>query len=382
MRIYVIGRSLPGRDSLSVGLFELEQAKALSRRGHEVIYLFSDNRSLREHQRTGKRVSIEDGVYCLGSYFPVGFKLPVLYRMVKEVSMSGLFNGAERRFGKPDVVHIHYPLLTMTDGLWGKLREKYECVVVTEHWSRVQLQRLDDAQWILLERIYREADWFLPVGGLLKDSLEEMYGPSEHLEVVPNMVNTEDAPETAERRSGEYCFLYAGSFQPEKRVPMLIEAFETAFGDGGEARLLLVGDGPERRRAERLVRIHGMENCVEFLGKCGHSETLRRIRESDCVVSASGCETFGVPFAEGWMCGKPVIASRNTGIATYVNPGNGLLFETDRVESLSEAMKQMALRRLRYDALAIAGEARKWFSESSVCGRLERCYGVRNEKRY
>lgn len=381
MRIFVIGRSLPETETMSVGLFEFQQAQALSRRGHEVVYLFSDNQSLRCMRKTGTRSGWSDTLFWHGSYFPVGQKLLPLYCRVKERSLERLLSEAVRRFGSSDVIHVHYPLLTMTEQSWGALRKLCPCLVVTEHWSRVQLGCLSRFQETLLKQVYREADAFLTVGGLLRDALVERFGERECLAVVPNLVCVDEAESEQETEAdGAFTFLYVGSFAPGKRVPMLVEAFADAFRGSQEVRLQLIGDGAERERIRTTIRHCRVERQITMSGVCSHKEVMRRMQRAHCVVSASAYETFGVPFAEGWLCGKPVIASKHTGISGYVREENGVLFETEQKDGLASAMRRVKQRYGEYDAAWIRKEAEMRFSESSVCRELERCYGVAYER--
>ena len=105
---------------------------------------------------------------------------------------------------------------------------------------------------------------------------------------------------------------------------------------------MIVGDGPERKKLESLVKKLGIEKKIIFTGML-HREDLRdALRANDVFVTASRSENMPVSVIEAMACGLPVVSVRAKGIPEIVNHGeNGILVEPDRPEELGAAIVQL-----------------------------------------
>jgi len=130
-----------------------------------------------------------------------------------------------------------------------------------------------------------------------------------------------------------------------KRPLQLVQAFERArrLVPDREARLVLVGDGRQRRRVERYVRRHGLGREVRVTGRIPRNEVLDELRAASIYVSPAPKESFGIAALEARCAGLPVVAHRRSGVAEFVR---------DRVDGLlvdSEAEQAVALAELLSD---------------------------------
>ena len=146
-----------------------------------------------------------------------------------------------------------------------------------------------------------------------------------------------DAPvaEPNERRH----VLFAGALTPVKGVDVLLRAFAEAVARGPKSRLLLAGDGPERRRLSTLAAAEGVAARVEFLGHVDHVALRELMRTAVVVVLPSRSEGLGLVVLEAMASGTAVVASRVGGIEEIVRDGwNGILVAPDDPRVLAEAL--------------------------------------------
>lgn len=134
------------------------------------------------------------------------------------------------------------------------------------------------------------------------------------------------------KKNSHFTYLFVGRLNKDKRVDMLIDAFNEvlkAKNDAREIKLVVVGGGPEYGRLVSKVKNYGIVDCVKFVGWTPHEEIWKYYLTSDVVVLSS--EHEGLPYIiyESFACGKPVIASNVCGISEVVkHKVNGLLFNS------------------------------------------------------
>lgn len=371
MRIWVIGRTVPEVKTGMIGLFEFEQAQALQRFGEDVqvSYLFADNRSVKVLRQCGKDIRVKDGVPLYGKYLPVGGLPQFLFQPMKTRNLRAAMKACEEQ-GKPDVIHVHFPLLTLTDGIWETLKSYGVPIFITEHWTKVQTKQLEPFRVKLLKTVVEEAAAYICVGHPLRDSVVELTGTKRELPVIPNMVSPLFYPAEHPAQHERLRFLTVGRLVPVKRFSVVVDAFAKAFAGDETKHLTIAGGGALYDALQKQIRSLGIEQQVTMTGAVKHEQVAELMRETDCFVSASVLETFGVPFIEAWSCGKPVIGVKPSPIEAYLHEGNGILVPPDDSAALAEALKQMAARRAAFSGTAIAQEAETKFSQRAVANAL------------
>lgn len=120
--------------------------------------------------------------------------------------------------------------------------------------------------------------------------------------------------------------LYVGRLSPEKNLTWLIEQMASAPQGTG---LVLVGDGPERARLERLASDLGLDGRIRFAGRLEGEAVYAAMAVSDVLVLPSTSEPFGAVVAEGLAWGTPVLVSEFVGAKSLVTPENGRVFTLD-----------------------------------------------------
>ena len=149
-----------------------------------------------------------------------------------------------------------------------------------------------------------------------------------------------------------------GAFSPNKRHDILIEGLRRALPRLRRLKLVLIGDGPERPRMERLVAASGLTQQVIFTGYVPKVADFFR-DTLDINVLASDEEGLGLVLLEGAACGLPSIGSDCSGIREAIRDGEtGYLFRPDDPESLAHHIVDLATRPER--RIAMGRAARQW----------------------
>lgn len=370
MYILTIGRAYPEKKTGMIGIFEYEQAKALSNTGNKVVYGFCDNRSLKVFRKVGKFRKTQDNVEIYGRFLPVGGLPEKLHGKFKTAEFKKLMELIISEQGKPDVIHIHFPLLTITSEIFDYLRTLGCRIAITEHWSKVQKKEVSAYKKQLLCKLADNAEAFICVSSLLKKSVCELTNTKKEIYVVPNMVSDDFSYAEKKNNSDVFNFVAIGRLVDVKRFNIDIDGFTKAFKGNKNVKLKIVGDGVLRSSLESQIKNLDMQDQIEMLGFKNRDEVAAITAECDCHVSASILETFGVPFIEGWVTGLPSIGVKNGPIDEYFNEGNGVLFDADNSDALAEAMKQVYNNRDKYDRKAISEWAVSMFSSRCVADRL------------
>ncbi len=140
---------------------------------------------------------------------------------------------------------------------------------------------------------------------------------------------------------------------PQKGVDILIHAFKLLTTKKPMSSLIIVGDGPERKSLELLVKTLGLNDKIIFLGKLDQDQVIRTLREIDLFVLASRWEGFGIALIEAMAMEKAVIGSDVDGISEIIEHGiNGMLFQKGNHQNLSEVMIQVIDDNLLHQGLA------------------------------
>jgi N-acetyl-alpha-D-glucosaminyl L-malate synthase BshA len=154
---------------------------------------------------------------------------------------------------------------------------------------------------------------------------------------------------------GAPVLFHVSSFRAVKRVVDLVEVL-AAVRSHAPARLMLVGDGPERGRLMQRARELGVAGSVCAVGT--HAEFTDYLRNADVFVMPSESESFGVAALEALSCGVPVVAYRVGGIPEVVTEDTGILVPPFDVAALGAAAAAIVADPTRRDALGRAARAR------------------------
>lgn len=329
------------------GTFFQEQIQVLHSHGVRVGVIYPNLRRLRtiglstnllrDHFQT--TITVEEGVpvYRFHGWNPKSEHLRLRIfrwqsRRLMEVFME--------KHGRPSLIHAHC-------ARWGgvaarDLAKKYELpYVVTEHSSAYQRGKVAEWQKPMIRKCFEDAAAVWAVSNAFKQQLEP-YAGDARVGVMPNMVDTDFFREPPQPRTKRhFTFLCIGSLTPNKGIDLLINSFSKVFSGDPSVRLIIGGDGPERRKLEQLTEDLRIDSQTQFYGVMSREEVRDAMWNANALVSASYIETFGIVLIEAMATGLPVVATRSGGPQDIVRPDVGRLVPTGDSDALAEALVQM-----------------------------------------
>jgi glycosyltransferase involved in cell wall biosynthesis len=375
MKVMVIGRCLPEYNS-SYGMFEFDQARALSQKGLDVVYAYSDNRSIKIRRRFGFNKTYRDNIKCVGISFPSGGLPSNLYDCIKTRALMRIVRYLDGQNWTPDVVYAHFPLLTLTREFVSNLTESTIPLVCMEHWTQVLEGNLSKRNKALLDFCVSHAAYYCCVSEDLKLAVQkETDTQSNRILVIPNYVKSPPRIKSETLKGDAVVqFISAGRIEPVKCFGLLVRAFMQCAQEIN-AVLLIAGEGSLKRSLQREVDRAKMNDRIIFLGWQTKEELYQLLYSSDIYVTASSVETFGMPIVESWLTGLPCVAANNNALRSYFSDSNGLLFKVDDLSSLRKMLMKAAAksRNGSYRPREIETKAKNEFSEESVLTQIVNC---------
>lgn len=378
MLILVVGRGFPNKKNPLYGIFELDQAKALSSYGHKVVYASIDLRSIRRIRKFGFDHFVSDGIDIYRCSLPLGRVKDSLLTSCGRYGFSKIYKKIVRRFGKPDIVHAHFG--DIASYVADVCKKSGQNLVITEHSSSVNVPSLPVEYKNKLTKTYQSADAVIAVGSALAKNITLHTGivPT----VIPNIVVLDSFHLAAERKDKSvFRFISAGNLIHSKGFDVLLRAFAEVYKTRKNICLTIMGGGAELDALKRLCSELGIDSSVSFTGKYVRKDFSSYLEKSDAFVLSSRTETFGVVYIEAMASGLPVIATSCGGPEDFVNEKNGILVPVDDVQALKDAMEHMCCRSEEYNSSSIRENAIKQFSDTEIATSITKIYRQILERR-
>lgn len=316
------------------GVVATELAKGLSRNGHRVhIVSYARPARLDSFQTNIIYHEVSLSSYPLFEFPP--YDLALANTLVNLIEFENL-----------DLIHVHYAIPHATSAFLAKQvlgeRAVKVPIVTTLHGTDITLVGSDPTYKRVVDFSINQSDGVTAVSEYLKRETNERFDIRREIRVVPNFVDLErfrrDPNPRFKRqiaKQGEPILVHISNFRKVKRIPDVILVMDRVLKAGLDARLLMVGDGPERLKAEQLCRDLGILDRVHFLGKQEQIEDILSI--ADLFLIPSGSETFGLAALEAMSCGVPVISSDIGGLPEVNLEGvTGFLSPLEDVDSMAE----------------------------------------------
>jgi L-malate glycosyltransferase len=292
------------------GVVATELGKALALKGHKVHFItYSQPARLDLFNENLFYHEVYIPTYPLFQYPP--YELALASKMVDIV-----------QFEKLDLLHVHYAIPHASAAYMAKqiLRTKGISIpiITTLHGTDITLVGKDASFEPVVTFSINQSDGVTAVSDSLRTETYEYFQIEKDIEVIPNFINLEkfkrqkkDHFRMAISPNNEKLLVHTSNFRSVKRVEDVIRIFAQVHKKIS-SKLLLVGDGPERPKMEKLCRELKICSDVRFLGKLDAVEEVLSI--SDLFLMPSEKESFGLAALEAMACEVPVVSSDAGGI--------------------------------------------------------------------
>lgn len=358
------------------GVVGTELGIELAARGHEVhfiayqqpIRLNNDHPHILFHE-----VSVSQ--YPLFEYPP--YDLALATRMAEVAEIYDL-----------DVLHVHYAIphsvsaLLARQMLAAQKKPRKLPFVTTLHGTDITIVGADRSYLPVTRYAIEMSDGVTAISNYLKKRTVQEFEIRNPIEVIYNFVNCDvyvRDPKAVERR-GEFAdkderiLVHVSNFRPVKRLCDVIEIFDRVQKQV-PSRLLLMGDGPERSKAEWLVNEKGLRKKVDFMGKLDHIN--EKLSIADLMLMPSELESFGLAALEAMACEVPTIGTSVGGVPEVIEHGRtGYLAQPGDVETMARCAIEILSdeKRLREMGKLARWEAQAHFCTSRIIPEYEKFY--------
>jgi N-acetyl-alpha-D-glucosaminyl L-malate synthase BshA len=314
------------------GVVATELGKALAKEGHKVHFItYSQpsrldflNENLFYHE-------VDFRSYPLFEYAP--YELALASKMVSVVKNEKL-----------DLLHVHYAIPHASAAYMAKQILKIEGiyipVITTLHGTDITLVGKDASYEPVVTFSINHSDGVTSVSEDLKKETYQFFKITNEIEVIPNFIDLEkfkkqkkDHFKKAICPNGESLIVHTSNFRKVKRIKDVVEVFYNIHKEI-PAKLLMIGDGPERSKAEKQAHELGIAADTRFLGKQEAVEEVLSV--ADLFLMPSEKESFGLAALEAMACEVPVISSNTGGLPELNVQGvTGFLSNVGDIEDMT-----------------------------------------------
>ncbi len=354
------------------GVVATELGKALALKGHQIHFIsyalpfrlsnFIENITFHE---------VEMSNYPLFE-FPL-YSLALTSKMVEVAEYENL-----------DLLHVHYAIPHATSAYLAKqiIKSKKDLPFITTlHGTDITLVGLEPSFMPLVKFSTEASDGVTAVSRFLKEKTLTNYNIEKDIEVIPNFIDSELYKPTVKTEfhkhiapNNEKVLVHTSNFRVVKRVSDTIKIFEKVLKEM-PAKLLLVGDGPDRSECERLSRELKICDHVKFLGK--QDGLVEILNASDLFLIPSQSESFGLAALEAMACGLPVISSSVGGLPELVaHNETGYIAEIGDIDRMAKYAVDLLTNERKYKSFSEASRKRsvEKFDKSVIVPMYEALY--------
>ncbi len=315
------------------GVVATELGKALAERGHQVHFI--------TYALPWRLDTFHDNIFFHEVELP---NYPLFEFQLYSLALAGKLVDVVR-YERLDILHVHYAIPHAISGyLTQRMLWEHDSIslplITTLHGTDITLVGLEPSFYPLVRFSLQHSDAVTAVSFFLAEKTRHQFQIQRPIEVIPNFVDTRTfipRPDPELRRqfapAGEHILIHVSNFRSIKRSPDTVRIL-AEIRSVLPAKLILVGDGPERGEAERLARELGIDEHVRCLGKQMITPELLSI--ADIFLLPSQSESFGLAALEAMSCGVPVVATTAGGIPELVRHGEtGFLAEIGDIQRMA-----------------------------------------------
>lgn len=282
-----------------------------------------------------------------------------------------------------DLLHVHYAIPHSVSAYLARamLKPRRLPFVTTLHGTDVTLVGMDRSYLPITRFSIEESDGVTAISEYLRQVTLREFDIRREVDLIPNFVNCDvfrPADGSCRRKDfapkGEKVLVHLSNFRPVKRIPDVVEIFALVRKEI-PAKLLMIGDGPDRTVAEWLTREKGLTQDVIFLGKQNQVQNL--LNCADVLLLPSDLESFGLAALEGMACGVPAVCSNVGGIPEVVRDGvEGFLAPPHDTQTMAARALEILTNPERQEEMGRAARQRALakFCSNDIISLYEKLY--------
>jgi N-acetyl-alpha-D-glucosaminyl L-malate synthase BshA len=315
------------------GVVATELGLELSRRGHEIHFI--------TYKQPVRLELLDNNVHFHEVHVP---EYPLFHYQPYELALSSKLVDMVKLYGI-ELLHVHYAIPHAYAAYMAQQMLKQEGILIpivtTLHGTDITLVGSHPFYKSAVTFSINKSDAVTSVSESLKRDTLRLFDIKKNIYVVPNFVdldkhqnNFTDCQRSMMAEDHERIITHISNFRPVKNIPDVIAVFRN-IAEAIPAKLMMVGEGPDKEHAEYLVDNWGLTDKVVFLGNS--NEIDRILCFSDLFLLPSTSESFGLAALEAMASGVPVISTNSGGLPEVNIDGySGFLSDVHDVEDMSK----------------------------------------------
>ena len=353
------------------GLIATQLGLGLASMGHEIHFISS--------ARPFKLQANNDNVY-IHTAEPIYY--PLFSDSLYTFSLTAKIVEVVEQY-KLDIVHAHYSIPhSLCVFLASEIVTRKFPTVTTIHGTDVTVIGQDKPLYPLNQFSINQSSRVTTVSAYQREYIKTNFDISKSIEVIHNFIDLDEfSPRqacSALRKTlandDEKIVMHVSNFRPVKNIQAVLRSFKR-LQDGVNARLVLIGSGPETTSVQQECQASGIVDKVSFVGDV--AEIAPYIAIADCVIQPSHTESFGMVLLEAMACGVATISSNVGGITEVVEDGvTGFTAAVDDDELMANHMTRILSDPALQRQMGAKGRERaaKLFNPESKIMQYIECY--------
>lgn len=288
-------------------------------------------------------------------------------------------------YEKLDLMHVHYAIPHAVSAYLGKQiikKSKSDIKIITTlHGTDITLVGLEPHFLPLVKFSIEESDGVTAVSRFLKEKTLTNYNIEKDIEVIYNFIDLNIFKKTENESfkkhvapNGEKILVHTSNFRPVKRILDTVKILAKVREEVA-AKLVLIGDGPDRSECERLVRELDLQKDVFFLGKQDGLADLLSV--ADVFLMPSQSESFGLSALEAMACGIPVVSSSVGGLPELIVHNEvGFIAEFGDIDRMAKYTVDLLTNEKKYNVFSKNARLRaeKYFDKGLIIPQYVKYY--------
>tara|TARA_B100001113_G_scaffold12613_2_gene9847 strand:- start:4233 stop:5354 length:1122 start_codon:yes stop_codon:yes gene_type:complete len=351
------------------GVLATELGVELSKKGHEIHFI--------TYNQPVKLELLSNNVHFHEVVVP---DYPLFHYPPYELALSSKLVEMVKKYNI-DVLHVHYAIPHAYAAFMAKQMLNSERIRIpvftTLHGTDITLVGSHPSYKSAVEFSINNSDYVTTVSKSLKNDTTNLFNIQTEINVIPNFVNLDkyqkqNVPIDLLTKNNKI-ITHVSNFRKVKRISDVIDVFH-GINKKIPSKLLMVGEGPEKNKAEKKVKKMGIKDKVIFFGNS--NETSKILSFSDLFLLTSEVESFGLSALEAMAASVPVISTKIGGIPEVNKDGfSGLLSEVGDIDKMiSDSLYILSSEKVLNQFKKKAREQAKKFNIQNIVPQYEKIY--------